>query len=44
MNVCTVHSEDIFYDRIKVFIKSRGQGFTPATMSVAPGYFYWKIK
>ena len=21
-----------------------GQGFPPATMSVAPGYFYWKIE
>ena len=42
MNVCTVHSEDIFYDRIKVFIKSRGQGFTPATMSAAPATFIGK--
>ena len=26
-----------------VVIKSRDQGFRPATMSAAPGYFYWKI-
>ena len=29
---------------IRVSLKAGGRGFPPSTMSVAPGYFYWKIK
>ena len=25
-------------------LRAGGRGFSPATMSVAPGYFYWKIE
>ena len=25
-------------------LRAGGRGFPPATMSVAPGYFYWKIE
>ena len=25
-------------------LRAGGWGFPPATMSVAPGYFYWKIE
>ena len=28
----------------KAVIKRQGPGFSLATMNVAPGYFYWKIK
>ena len=28
----------------RAVIKSRGQGFPQATMSVVPSYFYWKIE
>ena len=24
-------------------LRARSQGFSPADMNVAPGYFYWKI-
>ena len=25
-------------------LRAGGRGFSPATMSVAPGYFYWKVE
>ena len=25
-------------------LRAEGQGFSPATKRVAPGYFYWKIE
>ena len=25
-------------------LRAGGRGFSPATMSVVPGYFYWKIE
>ena len=34
---------DTFLDR-GLSLRAGGRGFPPATMSVVPGYFYWKIE
>ena len=30
--------------RAGLSLRAGGRGFPPATMSVVPGYFYWKIE